>query len=175
MIKAGIYKEPSFNKRTFCVEVIPPDYIKVWYIEADGAEQEHWWDIDITPQKFHWLVDEWNNGNIAKVYPHWWEKVDTRKKHINSLLQLDFDGLREVINYCAYVLPHYRWTSDLHLDDDLRPLFYRGEVIRFVNISKEDAIEHNHQERIAKKYKADMELYGQTDSDYILDKINGGL
>ena len=168
----GIYKEPSYNQRTFCMDVQPPDYIKTWFEEPNGEPQDHWWDVEITPQKFHWLVGEWNNGNIAKVYPHWWEKVDTRNKHINSLLQLRNEDLTEVLNYFCMVMPHYRWTTELHMDDDLRPLYNKGKIIRFENVSKDVAIEHNKQERANKKYRADMELYGRSDRECLEDVLN---
>lgn len=171
MIKAGLYKEPSYNQRTFCMEINPPDCIKTWFLEADGEARDSWWDLEITPQKFHWLVDEWNKGNIAKVYPHWWEKVDSRKEHINSLLQLGGDELREVYNYAAIIWPHYRWTTELQLNSNIRPLFCRGEIKRFVEISREDAMEHNRQEKITKKYRSDQELYGMSDSEFIADKL----
>ncbi|MBP5324498.1 MAG: hypothetical protein J6Y86_03265 [Pseudobutyrivibrio sp.] len=173
MIKAGLYKEPSYNQRTFCIKINPPDNIKTWFIEADGETRDLWWDLDITPQKFHWLVDEWNKGNIAKVYPHWWEKVDSRKAHINSLLQLDGNELREVLNYASFIWPHYRWATELKLDSNVRPLFFNGEIIRFVDISKEDAIEHNRQEKLAKIYRSDQELYGKSDSEFIADELAG--
>lgn len=167
MIKAGIYKSPSYNQRTFCIEVNPPDIIKTWFEEPDDKPQEHWWDVSITPQKFHWLVEEWNNGHIAEIYPHWWEKLDSRRGHINSLLQLSMEELEEVLNYFCLVIPHYRWTTELHLNDDLRPVFYRGEIIRWEEISEEEAIAHNQKERANKKYRANREMYGITDSEFI--------
>lgn len=167
MIKAGIYKSPSCNQRTFCIGVNPPDIIKTWFEEPDDKPQDPWWNVSITPQKFHWLVDEWNNGHIAEFYPHWWEKVDSRKEHINSLLQLSMEELEEALNYFCAVVPHYRWETELHLDDELRPVFCRGKIIRWEEVSKEDAIAHNQQERASKKYSTDKELYGKTDSEYI--------
>ena len=109
MIKAGTYKHESCNQRMFCYEVCPPDTIKTWFEDKEGNHdtyRDNWWDLDITPQKFHWLVDQWNEGNVAKVYSHWWEKVDSRKPHINSLLQLSHEELEEVMNFAAFVWPH---------------------------------------------------------------------
>lgn len=117
MIKPGIYKEPSYNQRTFCIEINPPDYIRTWFEEPSGAPQEHWWDVDITPTKFHWLVEQWNKGNIAKCYPHWWEKEDSRKGHINSLLQLDKEELYEVLNYFTYVIQQKNWIGEVSYEE----------------------------------------------------------
>ena len=111
-IKEGIYKEESTNQRMFCVEICPENTVKTWFENKQGEKDDAWWDMLISPQRFSWLVNEWNNGNIRKTYPHWWEKVDSRKEHINSLLQLDWDSFREVLNYAAYILPHSKWTSE---------------------------------------------------------------
>lgn len=111
MIKAGVYKHESFNQTMFCYEISPPDYIRIWREDMKGNEDDTWWRLNISPQRFHWLVDEWNNGNIAKEYPHWWEQIDTRQKHINSLLQLSEKELEEVFNYVALILPHREWIS----------------------------------------------------------------
>ena len=159
MIKSGIYKVPSTNERTFCYEVAAPDHISIWYEEPDGKPQDHWWDQEITPQKFHWLVDEWNAGHIAALYP------GCGQRHINSLLQLSRAELMNVFNYFAYVLPHYRWTTDLHLHDDLRPVWCKGKIVRFEFVTREDADRHNEQGR--KAYRSDRYLYGQTDTEYI--------
>ena len=113
MIKAGIYKQAATNQRTFCIDVNPPDIIKTWFEEPNGKPQDHWWDVEITPTKFHWLVEQWSKGNVAKVYPHWWEKVDSRKAHINSLLQLSMEELYEVLNYYCYVLQQRCWTTEM--------------------------------------------------------------
>lgn len=115
-IKEGIYKEEATNQRMFCVEVCPENIIKIWFEDMHGnhdTEDNNWWDILITSKKFGWLVDEWNIGNIQKTYPHWWEKVDSRKEHIHSLLELDWDSFREVLNYAAYALPHSKWATEM--------------------------------------------------------------
>lgn len=115
MIKPGIYKFESTNQRMFCYEINPPDIIKTWFEDKEGnhdTEDDNWWDMDILPRRFHWLVDEWNNGNIKRYYPHWWKKVDTRKEHINNLLQLSHEELHEVMNYAASVFPHKEWKID---------------------------------------------------------------
>lgn len=111
MIRQGIYKEPSFNQTMFCYEINPPDYIKIWREDIDGNIDD-WWTQNINPKMFHWLVDEWNRGDIRETYPHWWEKVDTRKEHINSLLQLNHEELMEVFNYYAYVTPQSKWKGE---------------------------------------------------------------
>jgi hypothetical protein len=111
MIKPGLYHAASTNQRIFYVEIFCDSSIKTWYAEADGISKDPWWDMDISSERATWLVGEWNNGNIKKAYPHWWEKVDSRKQHINSLFQLTFDQLQEVLNYAAYVLPHSEWTT----------------------------------------------------------------
>lgn len=162
MIKQGIYKEPSTNQRTFCYEINPPDYIKVWFEEPNGKPQDHWWDQEITPQKFHWLVDQWNDGNIEKVY-------GISARHINSLLQLEHNELLNVFNYFAYVLPHYRWTTELQLGNNIRPLFRKGKILRFVNISEDAAIEHNKKDR--NKRIGEREMFGRTDDEYIRDHV----
>lgn len=170
MIKAGIYKEESTNQTMFCYEICPPDYIKVWKEDKEGSEcDDGWWRCEITPQKFHWLVDEWNNGHIAKVYPHWWEDTDIRQTHINSLLQLSHDELMDAFNYFAYVLPHYRWTTELHLNSDLRPLWYRGKIVKFEETPHDEAMYHNANEADKKVY--DRYLWGQTDSEAIAKTI----
>ena len=115
LIKEGIYKEESTNQRMFCIKVCSSDTIKTWFEDKQGnhdTEDNNWWDINIGPERFRWLIDEWNIGNIQKTYPHWWEKVDSRKERITSLLQLDWDSLREVINYAAYILPHSKWALE---------------------------------------------------------------
>ncbi len=112
LIKEGLYKEESTNQRMFCVEICPENTVKTWFEDMQGEKDDAWWDMLILPQRFSWLVDEWNNGNIRKTYPHWREKVDSRKEHISSLLQLDWDSFREVLNYAAYILPHSKWTSE---------------------------------------------------------------
>jgi hypothetical protein len=86
-------------------------YYKLQHEDCD-TEDDNWWDMDILPRRFHWLVDEWNNGNIKRYYPHWWEEVDTRKEHINNLLQLSHEELHEVMNYVADVFPHKEWKID---------------------------------------------------------------
>lgn len=171
MIKAGVYRSLNFNQTIFCFEISPPDYIKTWLEDSEG-NVDHWFDMDITPQKFHWLVDEWNSGQIAKVYPHWWEKVDTRKNHINSLLQLNHEELTEVFNYIAAVLPHYRWTTEVHFNSDLRPLWYQGQILRFENISREKAELHNEKAR-QQKSRWNAKLYGLTDDEYVAREKEG--
>ena len=174
MIKAGIYRHESFNQRIFCYEVLPPDTIRTWHEDMEGnhdTQDNNWWDLDITPQKFHWLVDQWNEGNVAKVYPHWWEKVDSRRTHINSLLQLSHEELEEVMNFAAFVWPHYRWTTELHLNDDLRPLWKQGKIIKEMICTRERAEIHNANEKAEKRFRADMELWGKTDSEAIADNI----
>lgn len=105
------YKLESFNQTLFCFEITLPDYIKVWREDFDGKVDD-WWTMNITPERFHWLVDEWNNGNIAKYYPHWWQEIDTRKKHITNLIQLDLSEFEEALDYFASILPHKEWIGD---------------------------------------------------------------
>ena len=170
MIKPGIYKHESFNQRMFCYEVIHPDTIRTWHEDMEGnhdTSNNNWWDLDITPQKFHWLVDQWNEGNVAKVYPHWWEKVDSRRSHINSLLQLSHEELEEVMNFAAFVWPHYRWTTELDLNSNNRPLFYHGKIIQWIDCDYSTAVKHNRKEKANKRYRADMQLFGQTDKEII--------
>lgn len=143
MLKVGIYKFPSTNQRTFCYEICPPDYIKIWYEEPNEAPQDHWWDKEITPRKFHWLVDEYNAGYIAKLYPHWWEKVDTRKQHINSLLQLSHGELDEIFNYYSYVVPQSKWVGDNFLIPDLRPVWKDHKIVSYKTMTREEADAYN--------------------------------
>ena len=115
LIKEGIYKEESTNQRMFCINVISKNMIKTWFEDMQGnkdTEDDNWWDMNIGPDRFKWLVDEWNKGKVKELYPHYWEKVDTRKAHITSLLQLDWDSFREVLNYAAYILPHSKWALE---------------------------------------------------------------
>ena len=160
MIKAGTYKDPSFNQTMFCFEISPPDYIKVWREDMNGNEDDEWWRQNITPKKFHWLVDEWNKGNIAKVYPRWWETVDTRKHHINSLLQLDYDELIEVINYYAYMVPQAKWCcpDEEFMKENYRPIWQNHKIIGYTIMSRERADEYN------AKPDADY-YYGFTDEE----------
>lgn len=158
----GTYKEPSFNQTMFCYDIQPPDRIDIWREDSDGKRDE-WWDIEITSTKFHWLVNEWNNGHVQKIY----EKIDTRKEHINSLLQLNYNELMEVFNYAAYVWPHYRWKGELHLDSNTRPLWYRGHIIRYEEITREDADKWNQYEKTHIRYHSEKYLYGLTDTEAI--------
>lgn len=146
-IKMGVYKEPSFNQTTFCYEITPPDTIRIWRENPNG-EIDEWWTQTISPKKFHWLVDEYNKGNVHKIYPHWWEKVDTRPAHINSLLQLTHEGLIEVFNYYGYILPHNSWNiDDEHfLLEDYRPIWKEHKIIGYTIMSRERANEYNAQE-----------------------------
>ena len=162
----GVYKEPSFNQTMFCYDIQPPDRIDIWREDSNGKRDE-WWDLEITPAKFHWLVNEWNNGHIRKVYPRWWEKVDTRKEHINSLLQLNHEELMEVFNYAAYIFPHYRWKGELYLNSNLRPLWHRGEVVRFDEVTREDADKWNQSENTHNRYHSERYLYGLSDDEAI--------
>lgn len=110
MIKPGLHKHESFNQTMFCFEVNPPDNIKIWREDMDG-NVDHWWDQEITPVKYHWLVSKWNDGTIRKEYPRWWENIDTRPDHINNLIQLDMESFCEVLNYYAFITPHKEWKG----------------------------------------------------------------
>lgn len=171
MIKAGVYRSPSYNQRTFCFEIMPPDEIKTWFEEPNDNPQDHWWDEVITPQKFHWLVDEWNNGHIKKAYPHWWEKIDTRRGNINSLLQLNHEELSEVFNYHSFVLPQTKWTQNINFDPDYRPLYINGKIVKYGKISKKGAVQWNRREKEKKKYRADQKLWGLSDVEVIADAL----
>ena len=169
-MKMGTYKTESFNQTLFCYEINPPDHIKIWREDKEG-NVDHWWDQEITPLKFHWLVDEWNKGRIAATYPHWWENVDTRPKHINSLLQLSESEFLEALNYAAYILPHYKWTTELDLNSNNRPLFYHGKIIQWINCDYSAAVKHNRKEKANKRFRADMQLFGRTDREIIKEII----
>lgn len=160
MIKPGVYKELSFNQTFFCFEINPPDYITVWREDANGKETDNgWWRMEITSKKFHWLVDQWNNGNIKKVYPHWWEQPDSRKEHINNLLQLNHEELTEVFNYYAYVIPQREWCcSDVNfMREDYRPIWQNHKVIGYTIMSRERADEYNGQPDAQTYYGLTME------------------
>lgn len=111
-IAVGLYKEESTNQRMFCIKVCSKNMIKTWFEDMQGNNEDPWWNMNIAPSRFEWLVGEWNNGNVEKTYPHYLEKADTRRKHITSLLQLDWDSFLDVLNYASYILPHSKWALE---------------------------------------------------------------
>ena len=105
MIKEGIYRTEATNQRTLCYQVRPPDSISIWFEEPNGQPQDHWWDQEITPEKFKQLTDHYNRGLIHAEY----EYMKPQRK-ITSLLQLSHEDLITVFNYHAYKWPHDEWT-----------------------------------------------------------------
>lgn len=170
MLEKKVYKFDSFNQTLFCFEIKSDDCIRVWREDKDGTVDK-WWNQWLSPEKCEWLIRDWNNGKIPKWSEEWYEtnieKQARYEVHINNLRQLNMKNFIEVLEYYAAIIPHYRWTSQLRLNTNVRPLFYRGHIDKFVDISKEKAIEHNIKEKKEKRFRYDMFLYGSSDDEII--------
>lgn len=66
-MEKGIYKQESFNQTIFCFEIIGTNNIRVWREDKKG-NVDHWWDMNITPDRAEKLIADYNSAEPSERY-----------------------------------------------------------------------------------------------------------